>query len=324
MSASARQVYSFHGGIHPAENKLQSSQSSIKSLPLPPKLIVPVRQHIGNPAKVIVSVGDKVLKGETIAEADGFISVPVHAPTSGTVLEIAESPIPHPSGLSDLCIFIEPDGDDTWCELVEHEDYAELSVQELQSIIRNAGVAGMGGAGFPTSVKMHPPKQDKVATLILNAAECEPYITADDRLLQERASEVIGGLEIMAYMLSPGECLVGIEDNKPEAIDALRKAAQGTRIEIVVVPTKYPSGGEKQLIKLLTDKEVPSGQIPADIGVVCQNVGSAAAVYRAVRHGEPLISRITTVTGEQVPVQGNAEVLMGTPISWLLEQFSRN
>ena len=179
----------------------------------------------------------------------------------------------------------------------------------------------MGGAGFPTAVKMHPPKQDKVATLILNAAECEPYITADDRLMRDRAEDIIGGLEIMAYILAPGECVIGIEDNKPEAIDALRKAAEGTRIEIAVVPTKYPSGGEKQLIKLLTDKEVPSGKIPADIGVICQNVGTAAAVFRAVRYGEPLISRITTVTGKQVSKANNAEVLLGTPISWLLGQF---
>jgi electron transport complex protein RnfC len=179
----------------------------------------------------------------------------------------------------------------------------------------------MGGAGFPTEVKLHPPHQDKVATLILNAAECEPYITADDRLMRERAEEVVQGMEIMAYALQPGECLIGIEDNKPEAIAALREAAKETRIEICVIPTKYPSGGEKQIIKLLTDKEVPNGKIPADIGIMCQNVGTAAAIYRAVRFGEPLISRVTTLTGEGIEQPGNVEALIGTPIDWLLSHY---
>ena len=318
---SHRKVYAFHGGIHPEEHKQISNQTEIKCAPLPPRLIVPVQQHIGQPGDIIVEPGQLVLKGELIAQPQGLISVGVHAPTSGTIIEISDQPVPHASGMSDRCIVIEPDGKDQWCQLDPHEDYTELSISEIQQRVRNAGVAGMGGAGFPTEVKLHPPRHDKVATLILNAAECEPYITADDRLLRERADQVVKGMEIMAYVLEPGECLIGIEDNKPEAIAALQKAVEGTRIEVVVVPTKYPSGGEKQLIKLLTDKEVPSGKIPADVGVVCQNVGTAAAVYRAVRFGEPLISRITTLTGEQVAKPGNVEVLIGTPINWLLNEF---
>ncbi len=318
---SQRKLFDFHGGIHPEEHKQRSNQSPIASAPIAPKLYLPLQQHIGRPAKPIVEAGQKVLKGEVIAIAQGSISVSVHAPTSGTIDGIVTHAIAHPSGLTDQCIALTPDGQDRWCQLDPCEHYEQLSATEIQARVRAAGIAGMGGAGFPTEVKIHPPHHDKVATLILNAAECEPYITADDRLLRERADDVVKGMEIMAYVLEPGECLIGVEDNKPEAIEALRNAVAGTRIEVVVIPTKYPSGGEKQLIKILTDKEVPSGKIPADIGVVCQNVGTAAAVYRAVRYGEPLISRITTLTGDRIAQQGNVEVLLGTPIDWLLQQY---
>lgn len=316
-----RAVHAFHGGIHPPEHKVDSNQTPIETSPLPPRLIMPLQQHLGKAAKPIVAVGDHVLKGQRIAEADGAISAHVHAPTSGTITAIEDRAIPHPSGLSDRCIEIRTDGEDRWIELEANEHYETLSVEEIRDKVRGAGIAGMGGAGFPTEIKMHPPQQDKVNTLIINAAECEPYITADDRLMRERADELVKGIEIMAYALQPGECLIGIEDNKPEAIEALKRAVAGTRIEVVVVPTKYPSGGEKQLIKLLTDKEVPSGRIPADIGIVCQNVGTAVAVFRAVRFGEPLISRITTLTGDQISRKGNVEVLLGTPIQWLLNQY---
>lgn len=319
--ASTREIFDFHGGIHPQECKTLSSERPIQQAPLAPRLYLPLQQHIGKPAKPIVAVGTEVLKGQLLAEPQGAISVGVHAPTSGVIEAIIDHPIAHPSGLTDLCIVLVPDGRDAWTTLHACEHYEQLSPEQIQARIRDAGIAGMGGAGFPTEVKLHPPHHDKVATLILNAAECEPYITADDRLLRERAEEVIMGLEIMAYVLQPGECLIGIEDNKPEAIHALQQAAQGTRIDVVVIPTKYPSGGEKQLIKILTDKEVPSGKIPADIGVMCQNVGTAAAVYRAVRYGEPLISRITTLTGEQFPEPRNVEVLLGTPIDWLIAHY---
>lgn len=315
-----KQIWDFHGGIHPQENKDQSNQSDIVKAGIPPQLILPLQQHVGHRAEPIVAVGQHVLKGQLIAEPVGPVSVAIHAPTSGTVTAIEDRPVPHASGMSDLCVIIDTDGEDTWCELTPCDDYSELPPNKLLNRIRNAGIAGMGGAGFPTSIKLNPPRQDKVNTLILNGAECEPYITSDDRLMRERAKEVILGFEIMAYILQPGECLIGVEDNKPEAIQALREAAKDTLIEVVEIPTKYPSGGEKQLIKILTGLEVPHGSIPADIGVMCQNVATSAAVYRAIRFGEPLISRITTLTGDCIAKKGNVEVLLGTPIEWLLEQ----
>ncbi|ABC28728.1 predicted NADH:ubiquinone oxidoreductase, subunit RnfC [Hahella chejuensis KCTC 2396] len=315
-----RQIWDFHGGVHPPENKSQSTSRPIRKATLPKTLILPLSQHIGQPAKALVAPGQKVLKGEVVAAAEGPVSVAVHASSSGTVTAVERRPVPHPSGLSDVCIVIETDGEDAWTHLTPCEDYRALSPEQLLERVRQGGIAGMGGAGFPTAIKLHPPRNDKVNALILNAAECEPYITADDMLMRERADEVIRGMEIMAQLLEPEECLIGIEDNKPEAIAALQQAASGTHIEVVVIPTKYPSGGEKQLIKILTGLEVPHGKIPADIGVMCQNVGTAAAVYRAVRFGEPLISRITTVTGDGVATPGNFEVLLGAPMSDLLQQ----
>ena len=314
-----RKLWEFHGGIHPPENKSQSNQTAIQKLPLAEEFTLPLSQHIGAAAEPVVIVGQRVLKGEIIAEAEGQISAPVHAPTSGTITAIEDRPVPHPSGMTDTCIIVEADGKDQWVVLEGCKDYKTLSKKEILQRVRQAGIVGMGGAGFPTEVKLHPPPNDKVNFLILNGAECEPYITADDLLMQERAVEIIKGMEIMAYVLEPEEAIIGIEDNKPKAIEALCEAAANTRVEIVVVPTKYPSGGEKQLIKILTGREVPHGHIPADIGVMCQNVATAAAVYRAIRYGEPLISRITTVVGEAVPRAGNYDVLLGTPIAFLLE-----
>lgn len=315
-----RKIWDFPGGIHPPENKQQSTRASIHGLPLPEYLCVPLHQHIGAPAQALVEPGQTVLKGQMLAEPQGRLSVAIHAPTSGIVESIIPHPVPHPSGMTDWCVVIRPDGEERWIALEALDDYRQVSPPALLERIRQAGIAGMGGAGFPTEIKLHPPKEDKVKTLILNGAECEPYITADDMLMRSRAEEIVGGLEIMAYILEPEECLIGIEDNKPEAIEALQRAVEGTQIEIMTVPTKYPSGGEKQLIQLLTGLEVPHGGIPADIGVMCQNVGTSAAVYRAIRHGEPLISRITTLTGEGIAQKGNVETLIGTPISFLLKQ----
>ncbi|MGP4844255.1 electron transport complex subunit RsxC [Marinobacter sp. 1Y8] len=316
-----RKLWDFPGGIHPDENKHQSTGSGIQIPPLPDRLYVPLQQHIGAAAQVSIEAGDQVLKGQLLAAPEGRLSVAVHAPTSGTVEAIAPHAVPHPSGMTDWCVVIRPDAADSWAERHPVADYHDLDAPTLLTLIRNAGIAGMGGAGFPTEIKLHPPIDDKVRTLILNGAECEPYITADDMLMRTRAQDIVGGLEIMAYILEPEECIIGIEDNKPEAIAALQTAVKGTRIEVVVIPTKYPSGGEKQLIQILTGREVPYQGIPADIGVMCQNVGTAAAVYRAIRHGEPLISRITTLTGEGLEQQTNVESLIGTPIGFLLDQY---
>ncbi len=313
-------LHSFHGGIHPPENKRQSNGAPIAPAPIPAQLVLPLSQHIGAPAEPLVKVGDRVLKGQVIAEPIGRISVSLHAPTSGTIVEIGPRRVPHASGMEGPCIVIDTDGQDEWIEHAGLEDYTQYSKSELINYIRNSGIAGMGGAGFPTDVKLHLGDDHIVNTLIINAAECEPYITADDMLIRERAAQILGGIEVIAHLLQPSHILIGIEDNKPQAIRALEDAVRGNRlnIDVVVVPTKYPSGGEKQLIKLLTGVEVPSGKIPADVGIVCQNVGTANAIYRAVHHGEPLISRVVTITGDAVNQRHNLDVLIGTPYKDLL------
>ncbi|MEH6588898.1 MAG: electron transport complex subunit RsxC [Halioglobus sp.] len=315
-----RKVYDFHGGIHPAENKHQSAGKSITSAGIPNELTLPLSQHIGAPAEPVVKVGDRVKKGQLIAEAKGFVSVPIHAPTSGTIKAIEQRPIAHPSGFDAPCIVLASDGQDQWQAHEGLANYAEREKNELVNAIRDAGIAGMGGAGFPAAVKLSLKPGVQIETLIINGTECEPYITADDTLMRERADQIIGGAEILRHIISPGETLIGVEDNKPEGLASLRKAAEGTGIEVVEFPTKYPSGGEKQLIEILTGKQVPSGGLPSDVGIVCQNLGTAVAIHDAITHGRPLISRITTVTGESVSQAQNFEVLLGTPMSYLLEK----
>nr|WP_255775518.1 electron transport complex subunit RsxC [Microbulbifer sediminum] len=311
----------FPGGIHPPENKQQSTGEPIGSIPLAEKLVVPLIQHTGTAAIPVVKLGDKVLKGQLIAEADGLISGNIHAPSSGTVEAIEPGPMPHPSGMEVDTITIRTDGEDRWCELTPCEDFRQLAPIELLEKIRDCGVAGLGGAGFPTAVKLDPHGGTEIDTLIINGTECEPYITADDMQMRERAGEIIAGVEMMAYILDePDQVLIGIEDNKPEAIEAMRAAAEGTRFDIIVYPTKYPSGGEKQLIQILTGREVPNEGLPANVGVICQNTGTARAVYRAVRFGEPMISRVTTVVGEALERSRNIEVPLGTPIRHILKQ----
>ncbi|MEE4146829.1 MAG: electron transport complex subunit RsxC [Halieaceae bacterium] len=316
-----RKIFDFHGGIHPPENKQQSLRGAIRDAGIPPELVLPLSQHIGAPASPVVAVGDRVLAGQLIAEAPGFVSAPLHAPTSGTVTAIEERLIAHPSGLQAPCIVIATDGLDEWtAQRPVGDAYHNMQAGELLALIRNAGIAGMGGAGFPTAVKLATRPDSKVQTLIINGTECEPYITADDILMRERPGRIIEGVNILRHLLAPTETLIGVEDNKPEAIAALRAAAAGSAIEIVSFPTKYPSGGEKQLIEILTGKQVPSGGLPMDVGVICQNVGTVVAIQDAVLFGRPLVSRITTVTGEAVDKPGNYEVLLGTSMSYLLAQ----
>ena len=311
-------IHDFHGGIHPPEMKHLSNGPPIVPGPLPAQLVLPLNMHIGAPAKPLVAPGDKVLKGQMIAEPIGAVSAAIHAPTSGTVSAIGPRPIQHPSGMDAVCIVIDTDGEDQWVEHQGIADYTDKSPAELVDLIRHAGIAGMGGAGFPTSIKVNLGDHQRVEQLLINAVECEPYITADDRLMRERAEQIVTGIHILQYLLNPRRTLIGIEDNKPEAISAIKRACKGCDIEVRVVPTKYPSGGEKQLIQLLTGKEVASGQLPAQVGVVCQNVGTAYAIKRAVCDGEPLVSRVTTLTGDGVSQPGNYEVLLGTPVRDLL------
>jgi len=313
-----RQLYEFNGGVHPEQHKHISTTRPIATAPLPRTLIVPLRQHIGQPAKPIVAVGDQVWKGQMIGRAEGYVSVAVHAPTSGTVTAIASHPVAHPSGLADMCITIAADGLDRW---IEHSalDYRNMDPSHLRNQLRELGIAGLGGAVFPSFIKLNPGAVQKVPTLILNGAECEPWITCDDMIMRERAAEILAGAAVMRHMLHCDEVLVGIEDNKPEAIAAMRAAASQCdfAVEVVAVPTLYPGGGAKQLIKTLTGKEVPSGGRSTDVGVATFNVGTAYALHRAANHGEALISRIVTVTGNVHRPQ-NFEVLIGTPLAELV------
>ena len=311
-----RTLFHFNGGVHPEEHKQESSAQAIALAPIPTQLIVPLQQHIGQRAKPLVQVGDRVLKGQMIGQADGVTSCAVHAPTSGHVSAISDAPVPHPSGLADLCITITPDGAEAWIERTPL-DYQAVSPNELRQHLRDFGLAGLGGAVFPSHVKLNPGKLDKVPTLILNGAECEPWITCDDLLMRERAAEIVAGAKIMQHLLNADEVLIGIEDNKPQAIAALRAACAETSFEVIAVPTRYPSGGAKQLTQILTGKEPPSGGRSSDIGVQIFNVATAYSVARAVIHGEPLISRIVTVTGN-VEQPRNYEVLLGTPVNELV------
>lgn len=314
-------VWDIPGGVHPPENKQQSMQAPLAEISIPDELVFPVSQHLGTPAKPIVNVGDKVLAGQKIAEAVGAMSVPVHASTSGTITGIEERTLPHASGMSGLCIVLKSDQQHQHISYEEFGDYRQLSADELIDKIRNAGIAGLGGAGFPTAIKLKHRSEHAVDTLILNGTECEPYITADDRLMQDFADDIVAGAELLAFILgSPKRVIIGIEDNKPEAIKAIKTAAQNTSVNVASFPTKYPSGGEKQLIQILTGKEVPVGQIPANIGIVVQNVGTARAAYRAVRYGEALTWRITTVVGEALKTQRNVKALIGTPIQYLIDE----
>lgn len=325
-----RKIWDIHGGIHPNENKTQSLSEPILPSAIPPYLYVPLSQHIGAAAKPIVQVGDKVLKGQTIASANAAVSVPVHAPSSGTVFAIENKTVPHPSGIDDLCIVIETDGLDQWRERKAVQDFNLFNDDELLSIIRNAGIAGMGGAGFPAAIKLKSSDSKPIDTLIMNGTECEPYITADHSLMLEQANDIATGLAILAKIIKPKTILFGIEDNKLDVVSGIEAALNRidfsahsgctTDVRVVTFPTKYPSGGEKQLIEILTGKQVPSRGLPADIGIVCHNIGTAVAIKEAVCQDQPLISRITTVTGEAVNRPRNYHVLIGTPVSFLLEQ----
>ncbi|EMR7682236.1 electron transport complex subunit RsxC, partial [Yersinia enterocolitica] len=311
-------IWEFDGGIHPPEMKLQSSRVPMRIATLPEQLIVPLQQHLGPEGELRVSTGERVLKGQPLTVGRGR-TVPVHAPTSGVITAIAPHTTAHPSGLAELCVHITPDGEDRWREQQPWADYSLRDKTALLERIHQAGIAGLGGAGFPTASKLQG-GLNRVTTLIINAAECEPYITADDRLMQEHASEVVLGTQILMYLLQPQQVLMGIEDNKPEAIAALKQALRGQdKIQLQVIPTKYPSGGAKQLTKILTGKEVPFGKHSSSIGVLMQNVGTVVAIKRAIIDDEPLIERVVTLTGDALSKPGNFWARIGTPVLHLLK-----
>ncbi|WP_429031260.1 electron transport complex subunit RsxC [Aeromonas media] len=313
-------LWDFHGGIHPPENKHQSSLTPVVDAGLPPQLIIPVRQHAGPAGELLVRVGDRVKKGQPLTRHDKGRIVPVHASTSGTVTAIEQHTVAHPSGLDDLCVILTPDGEDAWCERQAQPDYWNLDRGELLERIQQAGVAGLGGAVFPTHSKLDGRGQ-LTEILIVNGLECEPYITTDDRLMQEYADEIMDGIRVLKHLLKPKLTLIGVEDNKPAAIDALTRHATDPDVLVKSVPTKYPSGGAKQTIELLTGRQVPKGGRAVDMGIMVLNVATVFAIKRAIIDGEPLISRIVTLTGDAFKQPGNAWVRLGTPVRWLLQRF---
>jgi electron transport complex protein RnfC len=319
-----RRLWRFHGGIHLPDEKGLSTGKAVTAAPLPRLLTIALQQHIGAPAKPLVGVGDWVLKGQRIAEAQGYVSAPIHASSSGTVTAIEERPVPHPSGLGGTCIVIKTNGLDEWAKLPKPLDnYEDLDPTVIRERIRWAGIVGLGGAAFPTGVKLNPGPRQPIQMLIVNGAECEPYITCDDMLMRERAGSIVQGMRIVRHLLGARECLIGIEDNKPEAIESMRLAVAESDLKesthVCPVPTIYPSGGEKQLIRVLTGKEVPTNGVPAEIGILCQNVASVAAVAEAVLEGKPLISRFVTLSGRGIGEPRNLDVLIGTPVRDLIQ-----
>ena len=312
-------IHPLHGGVHPPQYKSLSNQQPIQSPVLPKQLIVPLLQHLGSATEARVSVGDYVLKGQLIADSANLISAPVHAPSSGTVNFIGPQPYPHASGQLMDAIVIDTDGLEHWCALEPLANFRQATAPELLEKIRQAGISGLGGAGFPTVIKLSPASNQPIKTLIINGTECEPYITADDVLMREKAPQLLLGIDILVQILQPENVLIAIEDNKPEALAAVRGALQSRRYHVVAIPTIYPSGGERQLIEILTGQQVPSAKLPAQLGILCQNVGTAVAVHDAVIEGKPLISRITTLTGQALQKPMNVECLVGTPVLDLLE-----
>ena len=315
--AMTRALHSFPGGLLLEPQKEITDRKMSILHPLPERMFLPLQQHIGLPAEPKVTAGDKVLKGQVIAQANGYVSVPVHASTSGKITDIGMYPTPNPLGEKALCIVLEPDGEDAWYEIKPTEKYDTVEPEQLQRLIRDCGIIGLGGAGFPAHVKLMEGVDNAVDTLIINGVECEPQITCDARLIQEKADYIVSGARMIRHAVQAEHCVIAVEDDMPAAYEALA-ALVDDDLELVRVPTRYPAGGEKQLIKALTGKEAPSGGLPIHIGIVIHNVATAAAVFRAVTRGEPIVSRYVTVTG-RVNNPINLQVLIGTPVKDCLE-----
>jgi H+/Na+-translocating ferredoxin:NAD+ oxidoreductase subunit C len=307
-------------GVHPDDHKRPVADLPVERLPLPERLFLPLQQHVGAPARPLVQIGDKVLKGQLLAEASANISAPVHASTSGRIVDITTYPAPHPSGLEQPVIVLEPDGEDRWIATTPPSDPFALSPQEVARIVAEAGVVGMGGATFPSAVKLALGLRVKVTTLIVNGGECEPYLSCDDRLMRDYADEVIDGVRLVLHCIGAQGAKVGIENNKPEAIEAMRRAAAPfANIEVIPVPAHYPMGSDKQLIQVLTGKEVPADGRAADVGVLVHNVATCRAVHQAVRFGRPLVERLVTVSGGAVKNPRNLIAPIGATATALFD-----
>ena len=309
----------FKGGIHPPDKKELSANRPVTEAKPPLRVVIPLSQHLGAPCRPVISINQDVKKGEMIGEATGFVSAPVHSSVSGKVIAIGE--FPNAMGRMVTSVVIENDQKEEWSILKDNPDYIKLSPDEMKEKIKNAGIVGMGGAAFPTVVKLSPPKEKPIDTVILNGSECEPYLTGDYRLMIEKSGEIIKGLAILMKVLGVNRGFIGIEDNKPDAVMAMREAAKDhNNIEVCPLPTKYPQGAEKMLIKSLTGREVPPRALPMDVRVVVHNVGTSFAIYEAVRYGKPLIERVVTVTGEGINEPKNLMVKIGTLVSHLIEE----
>lgn len=302
----------FNGGVHPKDCKQLSEQKVIEKAPLPEQIVVPLQQHIGAPSECIVEKGSKVKTGQPLSKATKYVSVPVHASISGQISAIEMRP--HPLGAKTMSVVIESDGNDTpYMDFSSRDNFENMQIEEIKGKIQSAGVAGMGGASFPTHVKLSPPSDQKIDTLIINGVECEPYLTADHRLMLERADDILQGVKILMRVLNVKRTIIGIEKNKPDAIQLMQKKTKKIKtIQILPLPVKYPQGGEKQLIQAALNRQVPSGGLPMDVGCVVQNIGTALAVYEAVCFNKPLIERVVTVTGPGIVESKNVMVRIGT------------
>lgn len=316
--------YTFPGGIRLQGHKAISTSSKIvEQTTVPERLTVPLRQHIGQDVTTLVMVGDKVKKGQVLARAKTHFSAAVHAPTSGTISAIEERPVPHPSGMNDLCIEINSDGEDSSIERDSYgENWVNIAPEKLLETLNDSGIVGLGGATFPTAVKMQDGFSRQVSTLIINGAECEPWISCDQALMQEEPDQILEGIAIAMHMLAATSCLIGIEDNKPTAIAHMSCAAKAFEqdITVVTIPTIYPTGGERQLIKVLTNKAVPESGFPVDIDMLVLNIATVWALRDFIKHGEALTSRVVTITGDGVKTPCNIRARIGTPMSTLIEQ----
>ncbi len=311
----------FRGGVHPHDFKELSKDCAITDAPVPEELVVPLQQHIGAPAKACVAVGDEVKRGQVIAEPGGFVSAAIHSPVSGKVKKLDTTL--HPMGMTCQAVVITNDGEDQWAEgcNIEPDESKEFTSEEIVAAVKWAGIVGMGGATFPTHVKLSPPPEKKIDTVILNGVECEPYLTADYRLMLESPRTICLGLKLLKKVFNAENAYIGIEANKPDAYEVIKMtlAEMGGFAEAVLLPVMYPQGAEKQLIYACTQREVPTGGLPMDAGACVQNVGTAHAIYEAVYCKRPLTERITTVTGRGVSKPANYRVRIGTPAKSILE-----
>lgn len=309
--------FSFKGGVHPPSSKELTKNCAVKTLAAPKKVIIPLKQHIGAILEPTVKVGDTVKIGQVIGTSESFVSAPVHATVSGTVAGI--EPWFHSSGTKIPAVIIENDGKDEWDTNIKPiGDYKDLSPQEIITAVKNSGLVGMGGATFPTHIKLSPPPDKKIEYIIVNGAECEPYLTSDYRAMLEYPEEIIYGLKAVMKIFGLNVGYIGVEDNKKDGIESLKKVADGG-IKVVTLKTKYPQGSEKHLIKVITGKEVPSGKLPADAGAIVINVDTAVGIANILKTGRPLIERIVTVTGNGVNSPCNLRVRIGTRFSEVLE-----